>query len=334
MIEELDVLVSARPDVTPDEATVARHRAELRAAMARRSPRRWRRPGGLGLAAAAAVVAAVALSDDGGNERVSVGPREQPSTVTTAAPAPAAPTSACGDDPPAAVQVPAAASGPLSGPAPGARPPEEGQLVAHWLVPDGSVELRWPATPAPVYDLQTPRGSGAWTMASHPDRTEIDVGTDDVFSPDVVIATVGAVESAECAIVEITATAGDLVVRTGFDLDDATTVDLTAVVTAQVAGGPAPTEAARCQGADANGTPPNRFGEGDGGVHAEPVDALRAFLSGRSTFAQSGYTEFAEDDGTYTYAQPLDGGEGWVVVVSVVPSGDGWTVDAWTSSGC
>jgi hypothetical protein len=91
-----------------------------------------------------------------------------------------------------------------------------------------------------------------------------------------------------------------------------------------------------CQSPAGVDRPANVGGSGPGGAHPTPVEALQAFLAapGHETLARSGYVELVEPDGTVTYGAPLDGGDGYVTLVSVAPADAGWVVEGWRASGC
>lgn len=68
----------------------------------------------------------------------------------------------------------------------------------------------------------------------------------------------------------------------------------------------------------------------------EPAVALTAFLDlpEHGALARSGYAELHEPDGSITYAKQIDGGEGYVTLIEVVPVDGGWAVERWKASGC
>ncbi len=96
-------------------------------------------------------------------------------------------------------------------------------------------------------------------------------------------------------------------------------------------------EVIACDGSEDGGTtPPNKGGPvTDAGTHASPAEALEAFVAelfSDPPIATSGYTEMSMPDGSIVYGINHDGN--FVTLITVIPVGNGWTVDAWEASGC
>lgn len=371
MADELDLLQARRPEPAPSEDTVRRHRAQLREAIdhaaatevgpapgssgdaawapadsQRVTARRRRRLIAVAAAAAAAVVTvALAVDRDTPTRVVAATPPASPAASDAAQPE----TFACGPELPATIDVSQSVSGPTAGPAAGnTRPVAEGQRVVHWVRPGGWVELRSPAAPPAIYDLSEPRrGHGLGVFTSSGDHLELAVSAPEDPQPtnerphaDVIIDTTGSADPTEaCAVLEVEIVDATGATRTGVDLRhlDAS-VFLGALITAQEHVEAAPTEALPCQAPPGIDAPPNRSGSGTPGASPAPTaaEALQQFLttSEAAGFAPGGYTELLEPNGTITYGRLIDGGDAFVVLISVVPSGEGWIIEGWTASGC
>jgi hypothetical protein len=87
---------------------------------------------------------------------------------------------------------------------------------------------------------------------------------------------------------------------------------------------------------------PLRSGYTPAAFHETPAEALQAFVADPPdgiTFDDSGYVEMRFRDSTlYTDGEYLifgrNFGYGWVTLVGVYHTADGWTVDWWAGSGC
>jgi hypothetical protein len=126
------------------------------------------------------------------------------------------------------------------------------------------------------------------------------------------------------------------VLRTGVNLTDlGDWVELGALVIAREEVATAPRDAVTCNASEGEG-PPNQEGGGTTDPQPRPTEALKQFLATPAAdgFSDSWFTELIEADGTITYATPTDDGDGYVVLISVVPDDGGWIVDGWKSSGC
>ena len=256
----------------------------------------------------------------------------------------------CGDVLPVDVTVPAATSGPLDGPAGGADAiPATGpsQLIRHWDRPGGSVEIRWPADPRPLYDPSRSEGSGSpgvigGMSTDAVERTLNVFGASDTASvPLVVLHPVGTPTTLPppCDRVQLRIAANGLVEtiglsndlgsqQIGFDLGP-----LIGPVSEEPTAGPvgASIECTRVIGPTVVvSTAP---------IMASPAEALREFLAGPegapldATMPQGPYHEYhVTADDTYHYEQYTNWNEHAAITVARV--GDGWSVADWTSGSC
>lgn len=91
----------------------------------------------------------------------------------------------CGLDLPVTIDVPNATAGPINGAAPQAfRPAADGQYVQYWTVSDGTVEIRWPADPQPLYDT-APAPSDPDAFARQGSAVAQDGSVVEIKSPDI-----------------------------------------------------------------------------------------------------------------------------------------------------
>lgn len=315
-----------------------------------RHPLRW-------LAAAAAVVVAVGVTvavwSDGDDDRdvVTAAGTDEPdepdepvaSTAMTAAPVP--PT--CDTTLPGDFTVNGTTGGPIVGPAPGQPPADPGQLVLHWLRADGPVEARWPAPAQPLYGEAVPFVPGiGMSMTGHeggptvlhfgggdPDEVIVDPMTQGDVIVDALVP-----QAAPCDAIQFTSPTDQftLVIEPAGSEFPLGTDDRHPMIVELRPVDVEPTEALECSGADANGTPPNRYGGPDPTVTgAEPSDVLRQYLAGQPFSVQSGYVELQEADGSITYAVAPYDAPGWTSIIHVDQDEAGnWYLAGWTSSGC
>jgi hypothetical protein len=253
----------------------------------------------------------------------------------------------CGDVLPMEVTVPDATSGALEGPAGGAGAipaTGPGQLILHWDRPDGSVEVRWPADPRPLYD---PRRSEAGSplviggMSSDAVGQTLKVyGVSPTASvPLVVLHLAGTPATPPCDRVQLRMAANGLVEtvglsndlgaeQIGFDLGP-----LIGPVSERSTGGP---EGASIECTKVIGpTVPVSTAP----IMASPAEALREFLAGPegasldATMPQGPYHEYhVTVDDTYHYEQYTNWNEH--AAITVARTGSGWSVADWTSGSC
>lgn len=310
-----------------------------------RVQRRW--PALAAGAAAAIVIGALALAvatgdDESGVTTASTGEPSATPPVQGSDPAPLT----CGTDIPATIEVPGAVGGPVPGPSPSATDSvDPGQLVVHWTRPGATVEVRWPASDPPVYDLDAPTSSGGASATRSATEVEIFAQGSDPADPppsvrptaDVIIDISGRVPPSDaCSTLDVRINA-DSIVRTGINLAHLDqSVDLTALITAKHAVDAPPDAPVECNAPAGMDVPPNRSGSGPYQAQPSPAEALAQFLAtpDGASLSTGGYTELVEADGTITYAVPLEAGAGYVMLISVVPSDEGWVVETWQASGC
>ena len=292
------------------------------------------------LLAAVAVAAAVAVVLVGLNASLGGSPRTAPPpAATTPAPAPTVTTAVrptvspaqapvCGEDLPVRIYPPKGWKGPQPGPAAQSTSvPEPGQRVVHWTGADGSFEVRWPSsvTGAVAYDpneSMTVRGDGDGATLDLPVRGDLPCtrlaaqwfgGVPKGFG-----SSVGAgLSDVDRALFAIVTAPKDLrLVRT--------TTNASA----------APTTVRPCDG----GNVPDRGGTVTTAAQPSPEQALQAFLDGGSDAVRgmnrSGWTKFVLPQGGAAFGVPLEGGPGWVQLVYLTRSSDGWSVTRWRTSGC
>ena len=329
-VEVREAVAAARP-VPPG---TARHRGHGP------GPARRPRP----LLAAAAVAAAVTavvlgLTTYLGGGGVRTAPPAAPSgpapSSSPAGPSPSAAstTSAqapvCGDRVPVGIYPPKGWKGPLAGPADGSTAAAEpGQLVVHWAGPGGSVEIRWPSStsgPAPYDPMEsmstTQDGDARLLMlpvaGGDPPCTHLVARWSGTAPKGYGSGVNGFTEPVDRALVALVTAPKDLEL-----------VSRTRQVTT------APTAPVPCDAADQ----PVRKGTGGGAAQPTPEQALQAFLDGDGRaaggFNRSGWTKFVLPGGGVAFGVPFEGGPGWVQLVTVTDTGDGWVVARWTTSGC
>jgi hypothetical protein len=301
------------------------------------------------LVAAAAVVLAgagvwVASGDDGSNVATApttaddAGRSDGASTPSSVTDPPPPPPPDCGTQIPASLQVPGALDGPVVVAAATAEPPAEShQLILRWTRAEGSVEVRWPAGRQLDYDLGEPRPATEPSRGVDGTRMELwlEYESDESGNnppADLLVDTTGQAPPAEaCTIMDVRVTGPDGTVNTGVDLRDlGDWVELGPLVIDREEVDEVPTDAADCDElADRREDVTMEPG-------SAPVAALRTFLATPEAdgLGDSGFTELRAEDGTVTYGMPADGGDEFVVLISVVPVDGGWAVDHWTSSGC
>ena len=289
------------------------------------------------VAVAAAVTAVVVglTTFLGGDVRT--GPPAAPTTsppspaVTTAVrPSPtAAPEPVCGEALPVRIYPPKGWKGPLPGPADGSTTdPAAGLLVVHWTGPDGAVEVRWPSS---VSDAQ-----------AYDPNESMSAGATDGGRVTLALPVPGEVPCTHLAAEWF----GEVPKGFGASLGDGLSPEARALFTIVTAPedlrlvtstrrvAAAPTAPVPCDG----GNVPARGGKATTAPQPSPEQALRAFLDGGSDAVDGmnrrGWTRFDLANGGVAFGVPFEGGPGWVQLVHLAQTPDGWVVDRWTTSGC
>jgi hypothetical protein len=381
-MDEFDGLAKLAGPAGPDPETVERHARQLRAAIgaevasdrsgagqAGEAPvadlvgagigggrRPWR---GAVVAAAAAIVVllgAVGITRVGdGRARQDVATSEKGNATPAGQPAA---TSACGDQLPVDIVVPAGYDGPRPGPGGDvAAAPHPDQHVVHWASAAGAIEVRWPADPerAAAFDGTSWDSGRAGQPVTSVTFTGKASATPTGRHAKDLVALRQTDSSTACSTVQVVVS--DAEVSRVDDTIDAVYLhlfdrDLPPLVVGTGEADAAP-PVIRCQAPAGVRTPANQGGPvTDSGVHATPTDALEAFLEGpqvpsahfdgpsgrqlrQPTIARRGYDEFRLDDGTIAYGKRFDGDLGsFVVVIRIGRAGDGWSVTSWEGSGC
>jgi hypothetical protein len=278
-----------------------------------------------------------------------VEPAPEPSASTPSAPAPGTRSLTCdaelpdGGSPVDFFVRPDGMSGPVDGPAPGASPRVDGgQLVVHYLVPGGAVEVRWP-----------------------PDRPAGDAGGGDSIPIDdggpggaVARASLATGVPGACESVEVSwwgeapadlANAAALDRWPGGDPFARAARALYTMLTPEGTGQlVAPRAASSAGAADGSGPVPPVLPceeavppviSGTSGAlppQPDPESALRAWLDSAAPteILRSGYERVDVAADLVAFARPVDSGDGYVTVAVVTPSDDGWVVSSWEASGC
>jgi hypothetical protein len=373
-MDEIRELQALRRDVEPDADVVERHRDQLRRSMRpvdaagslvgasplraeadavdlvvdgvpgqARSTARRRWPV---VAAAAAAVVAIAgglALVQGDDAVVDVGtvPQTTAGIPATTALAPVVPSESaylCGEEIPSVLDLPTGFGEPIEDAAPvSAAVP--GQRVIHWTDGVRTIEVRWPADPA-LLDVESPAHrdvseAGLSVVTLEPSGTPFG-GTS---AAGLAIGLTGGPEG--CQYLQVTASGPEAASLPAIgDLFDFTEDQPLIVGTVDVA---APPTVMECQGPP-DLAPPKDIGPVTGaGVHATPEAALEAFLAGdgtpppgvdQATLPASGYTLFRLPDGTTGVAWGSSPAGSYSVLLTVVPTGSGWTATAIETSGC
>jgi len=295
-------------------------------------------------AAVVALVASVAVAVQGRAPETEVstepGTTTPPSTVAAPPPAPL-----CGSALPFRVTVEGAADEAVPGPPPGEEPAEPGQLVVHWTGDVGAVEVRWPGRPQPLYaegPVEEPFiGSGRSVSAGRTEFNFVRPGTGPDFTGDVTLDEVGAFGPAPCDLIQLTVRSPIGVSRTGLrpapeSIGGLDLVNLSPRIRERRQGA-GPLTAITCHVPPGSGMtpPPNRTSGPDATIRGDqPADVLLAWLATNPRVMPSGWVEFAQPDGTVTYAVEDPLAPGWVSILFVVPAGGGWQFGGSTGSGC
>jgi hypothetical protein len=361
---DLELVARLRDDPAPDEASAARHRGQLMAAIQAAtasagttstgttsnngttpppSPSgeagdempivdlHLRQPGGESRSGGRRrnhrrLVAAVAAAAvlAGGLLAVRHGVPDRAES-TVAGPSESGP---CGAELPFAFPVPAGFEGPFAGPSrPGrdASGHEDAPLQLHWRNGETAIDVRWPASVR--RDPTTPIPEGRTDVLRHPADQES-------FYSRVLGA--GACEGIE---VEVTSADGDpdaavvdqiemALLGPGGPLEQ----DVPLVVGSTPADELPPiTESSHCP-------PPGTLGGqvDDAATYPTARDALGFYVAAQDFLPLDGYRELILPDGSYGYAfeDPTLSDGGTYVTVHVVPDNNGYRVAAWASSSC
>jgi hypothetical protein len=200
--------------------------------------------------------------------------------------------------------------------------------------------------PADAADVLSGAVVKVFALSQGAGRTQLDVHANipvgspgSLFSADVIFDEVGPVGPAPCDLIQLTVWSPDGVLRAGLRPSSGSTggVDLVSVSPRirERRPGAGPLTAMSCQVPPGSGMtpPPNRTSGPDATIRgAQPADVLLAWLAANPGAMSSGWVEFAQPDGTVTYA--VDAGLGWASIVFVVPAGGGWQLGGSNSSGC
>lgn len=269
-----------------------------------------------------------------------------PATTDTPSPPAVRGVPTCGAELPVTVEIPSAPAGPMNGPAVD-DPTGEGQFAQHWELPGGTIEIRWPADPREIYDLEDTRGepnafdaltvgvptggSQAMIKVEH-----IDPAADAVTDTMTLTATATTATSTPgCAVVQVRYIDHDAnQVTLGYDVTDfdaepAFGVDLNPVIVAAetVPTAPIAADIVEC------GTPVGT--DISSRVAATPAEALVAYLDNDAPpgLMRSGYHELeVADDGTVVYTWSNQ--QALVTAITVEPTDNGWIATRLESAGC
>lgn len=322
-------------------------------------PRRWSPYLVPAAAAAILLVALVAIprADDSGEQQPAAPPTDaspattpdqtplestapESSTLSTV-PVAVRGTPICDAELPVTIDLPTATSGPNPGPAVDG-PTAVGQLAQHWELPAGTIEVRWPADPRELYDLETPRVRGnptvfdGMTVGVPEDGSQAIVDIPNLGDAQLTMTTGPAASglTAPCDVLQVryidrqgnqTTRGYDII---NFNSDPTFGLDLNPLVTSTHAGvAPDPATVVTC-------------GEGDvdtdvvSGPSPTAAEALLAFLdSGQMPgLITSGYSEFNMSDSETVYAIIID--DRLITHITVTRTNDGWTVSHVRAPGC
>ena len=247
----------------------------------------------------------------------------------------------CGAEPPITIDVPTATSGPNPGPAVYG-PTSEGQFAQYWELPTGTIEVRWPADPREMYDLESPRVRGnpsvfdGMTVSVPDDGSQAIVDIPNLGGATLTMTTSpGAADlAAPCDVLQVRYIDHDGNQTTrGYDIADfkkAPTfgADLNPLITstkASVAPDPATVVTCGDNNIDTDVT---------GAPSATAADALLAFLDSDQVpgLMTSGYSEFTMSEDETFYAIIID--DRLLTHITVTRTADGWTVSHVKAPGC
>lgn len=286
-------------------------------------------------------------------------PVEQPAPVTapdlptvdsivTTIPEPVRGVPTCGAELPVTFEVPSALEGPLPGPA-ASDPTLEGQFAQYWELPAGTIEVRWPADPREVYDLDRLRGDQTvfeqMSVGTPEDGSQaqvkvpnIDPGLTAADSTLTMTATSSAADlQGPCDLVQVRYIDGNGNQTTrGYDVtnfarEPAFGVDLNPLVTivGDAASAPDLAQMASCGSNDIDR-------DAMGPAAATPAEALDQYLDSDAAaagFIKSGYREYEIGENEFQYATFTDDST-LLTLFTVSRSGQDWSVSHVISVGC
>lgn len=257
----------------------------------------------------------------------SAAPSTSPSAPAEPSPSPSPTPAACGDDLPIVVPVPRDYHGPTQGVSPHRTSPVEPvQHLEHWTSETGTIEVRWPADDDAAFwgdpgsvgvDEATEQANGMW-------RQTLSLPVADVTEEG-------------CTRMQVT------VYDKTFDgLDQGVEAMMTGAylpvgtpLVAEARDADALPSAIGCDTPAGTATPPNQGGQVAGAPHEDPEEALAVFLDEQRTLLPAEYTALRLPDGSIAYVQSDPGGrEGYITVIHVIQTTDGWKVDSWDASSC
>ncbi len=377
-MDELELLRRGRSDPAPAEAVVDRHRAALWQAMLqpgstaaatgpvnveaaapialRRTSQTGRRRPLAGLAAlgaaAAAVLAVVSgaamvlLDDDDDGRLATAGPATSVAPLTG---------DRCGPLPVTLVAPPG--FGPVTeGPGPdGSAAAPGGQLVAHWVSPTGSIEVRWPSASASAealgrtVDRGTPaEESTTWSIGGQPRALPSGRHAVSLDVHDPRLSQEGPCQSIGFLVADADPERARAVGRALYDRLGEPGGPFGGPEVALVTGdatATAPPAVPACNAPPGVDHVDRVGGPVSLGSHPTAEAALAAFVEStmvedtdpfglpdrRATVIDRGYVATGLPDGSIAFVHEVGLG---VTVVHAVRVGDAWTVDWWEATGC
>lgn len=370
-MDELEMLIAARPEYEVPPETTARHRRDLLSLIAAEAesssaesaggaadtsatlgPRltptapRWaahshrRRPRRIATAALSIVIVTTGtlVATRWAAQRPGDGQVSSSALTNSQTTGPPGSGPACGVISPLDLRIPSAFTGPNRGTAPDSRSrPDADQLVLSWSAPASSIEMRWPADEPLSHAVPAQAGppesaDNAMVLIGGP-------GPNATLDPDgryssYIVYRIPALPR-DCQTVQfsvVAPTASELASIIG-------TLRLMTPVTGgqlvvEVQSRTNPPDVAPCRAPAGASAPPARTEDvATSSTYGTPADALTAFLATQPTFARRGYVQMNLPDGSVAYGQPSDG-DSFVTVVRVASSAAGWTVRSWAASGC
>ena len=247
----------------------------------------------------------------------------------------------CGAALPISMDVPSATSGPNPGPAVYG-PTSEGQFAQNWELPTGTIEVRWPADPREMYDLESPRVRGnpsvfdGMTVSVPDDGSQAIVDIPNLAGATLTMTTnPGAAGlAAPCDVIQVRYIdlQGNQTTR-GYNLADFNSdpmfgADLNPLITStHAAAAPDPATVVTCGDNDVDT-------DVTGLPSPTAADALLAFLDSGQVpgLMTSGYDEFTMAADETFYAIIID--DRLITHITVTRTANGWTVSHVKAPGC